>query len=85
MDWNETGVYCETNEGSLINLLPVLYVVMIISGLATFMFMSNLPMQTKILTAVIVIVMGMAFLPVIHSIVDNLTSCGDLPSSPPPL
>jgi uncharacterized repeat protein (TIGR02543 family) len=80
-DWEELGMYCETNEGSLINLLPVLYVVMIISGLATFMFMSNLPMQTKILTAAIVIVMGLAFLPVIHSIVDNLTSCGDI--SPP--
>jgi uncharacterized repeat protein (TIGR02543 family) len=82
-DWEELGMYCETNEGSLINLLPVLYVVMIISGLATFMFMSNLPMQTKILTAAIVIVMGLAFLPVIHSIVDNLTSCGDLPPIPP--
>jgi len=82
-DWVELGMYCETNEGSLINLLPILYVVMIISGLATFMFMSNLPMQTKILTAAIVIVMGLAFLPVIHSIVDNLTSCGDMPPIPP--
>jgi hypothetical protein len=69
--WVETPVFEDTVEGDLIAILPMFYVVAIV-GFEVAIMRSGMSGPQKLTTALLVVVVGLALLPVIAAIVQSL-------------
>jgi uncharacterized repeat protein (TIGR02543 family) len=69
--WVETPFFEDTVEGDLIALLPMFYVVAIV-GFEVAIMKSGMSGPQKLTTALLVVVVGLALLPVIAAIVQSL-------------